>query len=275
MKSRQTLRNLLNYSFLNYTNKTHSCGEKDLPALYCKAEVYPDFLALYSEPSLYHKTDRTGVCFYQFDSVFDGKRGLYEAIYHDDTARLAYFKKRFEGVKFFIAPDYSEFGDIHVIENEYRLFKARVVAIWLAIEIGAIVIPNISFPTERSAAYALDGYEECSVVAINTKSHLQDKVEYERLLWKIRFTVDHLKLIAIVVYDACGTNDRVMECFAFFCRFRFWQSCCGEDLFFQRARAVSYSWQSEQHTSGAVLFLSEISLSLLHHPFIFYSLQSA
>ena len=143
----------MNYSFLNYTNKTHSCGEKDLPALYCKTEVYPDFLALYSEPSLYHKTDRTGVCFYQFDSVFDGRRGLYEAIYHDDTARLAYFKKRFEGVKFFISPDYSEFGDIHVIENEYRLFKARVVAIWFIVEIGAVVIPNVSFPTEKSASY--------------------------------------------------------------------------------------------------------------------------
>ena len=101
MKTRKTLSKLLNYSFLNYTNKTRSCGEKDLPALYCKTEVYPDYLALYSEPSLYHKTDRTGVCFYQFDSVFDGRRGLYEAIYHDDTARLAYFKKRFEGVKFF------------------------------------------------------------------------------------------------------------------------------------------------------------------------------
>ena len=89
--------------------------------------------------------------------------------------------------------------DIHVIENEYRLFKARVVAIWFIVEIGAVLIPNVSFPTERSAAYALDGYEECSVVAISTKSHLQDKVEYERLLWKIRFTVDHLKLKAIVV----------------------------------------------------------------------------
>ena len=140
MKTRKTLSRLLNYSFLNYTNKTRSCGEKDLPALYCKTEVYPDYLALYSEPSLYHKTDRTGVCFYQFDSVFDGRRGLYDAIYHDDTARLTYFKKRFEGVKFFISPDYSEFGDIHIIENEYRLFKSRVVAIWFIVEIGAVVI---------------------------------------------------------------------------------------------------------------------------------------
>ena len=215
MKSRKTLRKLLNVNFLNYTNKTYSCGEKDLPALYCKTEVYPDFLALYSEPRLYHKTDMTGVCFYQFDSVFDGKRGLFEAIYHDDAARLEYFKRRFKDVKFIIAPDYSEFGDIHVIENEYRLFKARVVAIWFMVEIGAVVIPNITFPTERSASFALNGYEECEVVAMSTKSHLQDPAEYERLLWKIRYTVDNLKLKCIVVYDVCGSNEKVLECFSY------------------------------------------------------------
>ena len=37
----------------------------------------------------------------------------------------------------------------------YRLFKSRIAALWLATEIGAIVIPNICFPTERSAAFAL------------------------------------------------------------------------------------------------------------------------
>lgn len=215
MKNRKTLGKLLNYSFLNYTNKTVSCGEKDLPALYCNTKVYPDFLALYSEPSLYRKTNRTGVCFYQFDSVFDGKSGLYEAIYHDDTARQNFYKKRFEGVKFFISPDYSEFGDIHTIENEYRLFKSRIVAIWFAVEIGAIVIPNISFPTEQSAAFALDGYENCSVVAISTKSHLQNPEEYKRLLWKIKYTVDRLNLSAIVVYDVCGDNSKAEECFAY------------------------------------------------------------
>ena len=83
------------------------------------------------------------------------------------------------------------------------------------VEIGAVVIPNISFPTERSAAFALDGYEECSVVAMSTKSHLQNSVEYERFLWKIRYTVDLLNLKAIVVYDVCGSDDKVMECFAY------------------------------------------------------------
>ncbi len=209
------LERLLNYSFLSLTNKTVSCGKKDLPALYCNTEVYPDFLALSSERGLYKKTNRTGICFYEFDKDFDGKSGLFESIYHDDKRRLEYFKRKFAGVKFVISPDYSEFGDIQMIENEYRLFKSRIVALWFIVEIGAIVIPNISFPTERSASFALDGYEECSVVAISTKSHLQNKEEYERLLWKIHFTVDKLNLKAIVVYDVCSDNENALKCFSY------------------------------------------------------------
>lgn len=215
MKRRENLSKLLNYGFLTYTNKTVSCGEKDLPALYCDTDVYPDFLALYSEPSLYHKTPLTAVCFYQFDNTIDGRNGLFSAIYYDDKRGLGKFKRRFAGVKFIISPDYSEFGDIHVIENEYRLFKSRVVAIWFAKEVGAVVIPNISFPTERSVEFALDGLENCSVVAMSTKSHLDDPEEYARLQCKIKFTVDHLDLKAIVVYDACGTNDRALDCFTY------------------------------------------------------------
>ena len=98
---------------------------------------------------------------------------------------------------------------------EQTLFKSRVVAFWLVSEVVAIVIPNISFPTERSADFALDGYECCSVVAISTKSHLQNPEEYERLLWKIHYTVDTLNLKAIVVYDACSSNDQVMKCFSY------------------------------------------------------------
>lgn len=215
MKRKKELKKLLNFKYLDLTNKTVSCGELDLPAIYCNTEVFPDFLALYSEPSLYHKTGKTGVCFYQFDSVFDGRRGLFESIYHNDTARLDYFKKRFKNIKFVISPDYSEFGDVHVIENLYRIFKARVVAIWFIVEIGAVVIPNISLPTEKFASFVFDGLENCSVVAMSTKSHLQNKVEYERFLWKIRYTVDHLNLKAIVVYDACGSDEKVTECFSY------------------------------------------------------------
>lgn len=215
MKKNRNLAKLLNLNYLQYSNRTVSCGMMDLPALYCNTEVYPDYLALYSEKGLYHKTNRTAVCFHEFDTEFDGKHGLYWAIYYDDKKRLEYFKDRFSGVRFFLAPDYSELGDIHAIENNYRLFKSRIVSLWLMFELGAIVIPNISFPDKNSYAFALDGLEGCSVVAISTKGHMDDVAENERLRDNIRFTVDTLQLKTIVVYDVCGTNSATLDAFSY------------------------------------------------------------
>ena len=80
-------------NYLTYAGKTIACGKKDLPALYCNTRVYPDFLALYGEPSLYKKTAATAVCFYQFDNKFHKRDGLYEAIYYKDEALLVLVKQ--------------------------------------------------------------------------------------------------------------------------------------------------------------------------------------
>ena len=123
MKKNNNLIRLLNLNYLMLTNRTVSCGGMDLPAINCNVSVFPDYIALYSQTSLYHKTEHTAVAFFQFDEDFDGKFGLYWAIYYNVEERLAYFKERFKGVKYVIIPDFSELGDIHKIENNYRLFK--------------------------------------------------------------------------------------------------------------------------------------------------------
>ena len=215
MKKNPDLMKLLNLSYLRYSNKTKSCGSMDLPALYCNTKIYPDFLALYSEPGLYHKTNRTAVCFHEFDTDFDGKNGLFWAIYYDEKRKLEYFRNRFKGVRFFLGPDYSELGDVHTIENNYRLFKSRIVSLWLIFELNATVIPNISFPDKNSYAFALDGLEKCEVVAISTKGHMDNDAENKRLRDNIRFTVDRLCLKAIIVYDVCGTNEPVLNTFSY------------------------------------------------------------
>ena len=215
-KAKSNLAKLLNLNYLRYSNKTHSAGEKDLPALYCTTEVYPDFLALYSEPGLYCATNKTAVCFFNYDESFDGKNGLFWAIYYNDEERLNYFRKRFCGVRYFISPDYSELGDIHWVENEYRLFKARIVSLWLILELNAIVIPNITFPTESSYQFALSGLEECKVVCISTKGHIGNQLEFQRLKKNIQLTTDTLhNLQAIIVYDVCGTDEAACEAFSY------------------------------------------------------------
>ena len=216
MKKNNNLISLLNLNYLTLTNRTVSCGVMDLPTINCNVSVYPDYIALYSQTSLYHKTEHTAVAFFQFDEDFDGKYGLYWAIYYNVEERLEYFKERFKGVKYVIIPDFSELGDIHKIENNYRLFKGRIIGLWFMFEIGAIVIPNITFPTEESADFALDGYEESSVAAISTKGHMDDIAENLRLRANIRLTVDKLpNLKTLIVYDVCSTNDATLDTFSY------------------------------------------------------------
>lgn len=216
MKKNNNLIRLLNLNYLMLTNRTVSCGGMDLPAINCNVSVLPDYIALYSQTSLYHKTEHTAIAFFQFDEDFDGKFGLYWAIYYNVEERLAYFKERFKGIKYVIIPDFSELGDIHKIENNYRLFKGRIIGLWFMFEVGAVVIPNITFPTEESANFALDGYGDCSVVTISTKGHMDDPAENLRLRANIGLTVDKLtNLKTIIAYDVCSTNDATLDTFSY------------------------------------------------------------
>lgn len=215
MKKKQDIRKKLNLNYLNLTNKTYSSGEDDLPALYCNTTAYPDFLALSGQPGLYWKTKNTGICFYEYDDEMDGIHGLYEAIYHNDRKLLADFKKRFQEVRFFITPDYSECGDIHAIENKYRLFKSRIVGLWLMHELDAVVIPHVTYPLIKDIGYALTGLEGCSVVAFSTKGYATDSLELNNLIEAVKYTTDKLSLHAIVVYDACGDDSIVNQVFEY------------------------------------------------------------
>ena len=136
---------LLNHNIQKLLNQTERTGEYGLPVLYCNSDSYPDYLALYNQPGDYHKTQNTGVCFYLYDKAFDGIHGLFNAIYYGDQKLLKFYKSRFHGVKYFISPDYSLFGDIQKIENLERLWKARIVAIWFILELHAVMIPNIMY----------------------------------------------------------------------------------------------------------------------------------
>ena len=216
MIKKKDLNKLLNLNFVDLTNKTYNCGKYDLPYIKCSNIVSPDYLALYSETFNYHKTDRTFVCFYQYDVKLDNKHGIFEAIYHNDVKLLEKYKKRFKGVKYAIAPDYSEVGDIPRIENVYRLFKSRIVALWLWLECDIIVIPNITYASETYFNIMLDGMEDTEVVAFSIKGLLKKRSERKLLQKAIEYTVDNLKkLKKIIVYSVSVNDDKVRELFEY------------------------------------------------------------
>lgn len=208
------LRKLLLLKYQKFTNRSQYVGKYDVSSLYCNTSIFPDYIALYSEKSYYCKTDLTAVGFFEFDNSFDGQHGLYNAIYYDNKKDLNFFKERFKGVKFVFTPDYSLLEDSDEAENVYRLKKMRVVALWFIHEIGAIVIPLITFPSFKSIDYYLDGLENSSVVGISTKGHINEPMEYEILCATVKYLVENKKnLKAIIVYDVCGDPAKTDEAF--------------------------------------------------------------
>ena len=201
--------------YLDYTNKTHKVGKFELPSVQCNTEVFPDYIALYSQVGDYCHTLKTAVAYFQFDNVFDGQHGLYNAIYYNNRRDLRAFKRRFKGVRFVIAPDYSECGDVDLLENLYRLKKSRVVSLWFTFELGICVVPLITFPNLDFLSFVLEGLAECSVVAFSTKGYIDNVEEREILIKAIKMTVDTLRLKTIVVYDVCGTDENALTIFEY------------------------------------------------------------
>lgn len=212
---RKSIKKLLELDFADYTNKTYYLGKYDLTYIKCDISVDFDYLALYSEVKDYHRTLKTCVCFYQYDTIFDGIFGIFNAIYYNDVELLKFYKERFKEIKYFIAPDYSQVGDAPVIECLYRYFKSRIVSLWLTLELGAIVIPNITYGNNESFSNMLIGLEDSNIVSFSLKGSMKD-IEQKKLLSEaIKYTVDNLKLDKIVVYSVCASDKTVYEIFAY------------------------------------------------------------
>lgn len=216
MKKKHNLKRLLNLNFVDLTNQTYLLGDYDMPYVKCPSCVDVDYIALYSETRNYHKTRNTCVCFYQYDSAFDGIGGIFNAIYYGNKSLLAKYKKRLTGVKYMIAPDYSQCGDVPRIENLYRLFKARIVSNWLLLECDILVIPNVSYANEDYFDVMLDGMEETEVVSFSVKGSLNNAAEKTLLLKAIKYTIDGLlNLKKIVVYSVCVDDFVVKKLFEY------------------------------------------------------------
>ena len=209
------LKKLLNLNYLDLTNHTNKVGKFDFPCLKCPAVYNIDYIALYNELQGYQKTTKTAISFYQYDKVFDGKNGLWNAIKYNDKNRLKFFIERVKDCKYFISPDYSQCADIENAENIHRIFIARVVSLWLTFNLDAIVVPNITYSNKKSFEYMLDGLEECETVAFSTKGSIKIAEQKDLLIAAIVKTVDILNLKSIIVYSVSTNNDVIQNLFSY------------------------------------------------------------
>ncbi len=210
----QNMRKRLNLNYLSLVELA-PLSKEGFPELECNTEILPDYLALYNHRCDYQKTAHTCVCFYIYDDMFDGLHGLYNAIYHDDKRLLNEYKRRFANVRFFISPDYSQFGDLENDENRYRIRKARFVSLWFIHVMKAVLIPNITYVFVETFPTFFSGLERCSVVAFSTKGQVRYARERRLLKATVQYAVDNLPLKTIIVYSACGKDETSLKLFQY------------------------------------------------------------
>jgi hypothetical protein len=216
VNNKEDLKDKLNLKFMSLINKTTCVGPYDMPKVISPKSVNIDYLALYSDVFEYNKTNNTCICFYEYDKVFDSNNSLFNAIYNNDVKLLNKYKERFKDVLYFVSPDYSVCGDIPKIINVYNIFKSRLVSLGLTILLDKLVIPNITYASNNSFKYMLDGIEDSYVVAFSTKGSLKNNEQKEFLVEAVRYVVDHLcNLKQIIVYDVSNNNSKVLELFAY------------------------------------------------------------
>lgn len=216
MRKKRNLKKLLNLGILDYTNLTPKYGEMDMPYVRCQVMPQIDYLASYSQPSTYFHTQNTAVSFFEYDVFFDGLYGLWNAIYYGIKELQEFYIERFQGVRYFVAPDYSKCGDVSEAENYHRQFRSRVVAIWLAMNLSAVVVPLVSCANRIGMRYMLDGMDDCNVVAFNAKGPMGNPQQLKIFMDAIRYTVDRLEnLQEIIVYSSSPDIDKVREIFKY------------------------------------------------------------
>ncbi len=206
---------LLNLNYLKYTNETYSCGPFDFPYITNVKVPTLDYIALYSDKREYHKTPNTAVAFYEYDNIFDGINGLFNAIYYDHQALINKYKERFKGVKYVISPDYSQCGDVQVIENLYRYFKAAIVSLFFILELDIEVIPNITYASKDYFPYMLNGIEDVEVICFSLVGSYKNLEQRELLSAAIDYCLIHLSnLKQIILYRDNLSNDDVLPPFS-------------------------------------------------------------
>ena len=211
-RQQKELRYLLNYGIADLLNKA-ILNKYHLPVHHCNPSIYPDFIALNTEPSKFHHTSRTALGFYSYDRSFDKIDGLYNAIYYRDKELLRSFREQYKDIKFVIGPDYSIFDNVWNYENKSRLFKIRIAMLWFVLETGAVVIPNAIYASLDRLPEYLSGFENCTVMCFSTKGHVRNSKDRRRVKETVKYVVDNFPLKVLLVYSVCGNDATSLKLF--------------------------------------------------------------
>lgn len=180
-------------------NANFNTGFYQLPEISDFIIDKPKGLVLWSNRNKIKNKKEYALVFYEYDSFFDGKNGVYNILKYGSKNEI---KKLYEEIKdfaFVVCPDYSVYGNFPNYKQIEALAKSREVG-YVLTTFGIKVVTNYRATFEWSYELALSGIVKESVVAIGTLGALKERKTRELLRDSVNALVRFIKPRAIVVY---------------------------------------------------------------------------
>lgn len=161
------------------------------------SEKVPNRIISFSEAM---KTDDLGqwVHFYENDCKI-------ECIWNNPRKYIARLRK-FSGL---ITPDFSMYRDMPLVMQAWNTYRGKALGHWWQSQ-GLNVIPNVRCADERSYSFCCDGVSERSTICIGSYGCLRDKKDRALFGQGLKFIIERLKPLCIVVYG--GVPDDIFSC---------------------------------------------------------------
>lgn len=191
------------------TNKATKNNPKQLPDIGNFVDDYPDFFALDSEPGLFHKTEKTCVCFFKEENYIDRIDGLNNAIKYKEVELIKYYKTRYRGVKYFTPVDYSLNGDFDEETLLHNLKRQCIDFLWFTFEMDGVCFPIMTYGNEASLSWCFEHIMKGSNIVISLKM-VMTGLEKEMFLKALKVLVDTREPKALLIYSV-ASHDSTMK----------------------------------------------------------------
>jgi hypothetical protein len=190
-RGKSDIRDVWNASMLRWARYE---GELDMPVMPV-CDAVPEKITPFPE-AISKKADDSFIHFFMDDYKF-------ERIWRMPRRYLSIIKK-YGGA---IAPDFSVFREMPLIQQAGNIFKGRVLGQWWA-KNGVPVIPVARWGDERSLRFCFDGLPKKSVIAIGTHGCTKRKDDRRYFHDGFYALLDRLEPKTIVVYGSA--SDRLI-----------------------------------------------------------------
>ena len=159
----------------------------------------PEDLVLWSIRHRCKNKSKCGLVFYEFDSKFDGRDGIYNILKYGTEERVNQLIAELKEFAFVVCPDYSVYGNFPNYKQIDALSRSREVGYILS-TYGIKVVVNYRATFEWTYELALTGICYNGIVAIGTLGCLRDNESRTLLKNSVQKLVEYIKPRVIIIY---------------------------------------------------------------------------